>query len=56
MMEAHIFLLTTLKDFEFYYPDDNGSGVCEYEEDLLLRPKNKMPLKVRKRELKDLTV
>ena len=47
ILEAHVFLLCTVKDFIFEFPI--GIDNVEYEEDLLLRPKNKMPLIIKRR-------
>ena len=50
LLEAHTFLLCTVKDFQFEFPSDVIE--VQYSEDLLLRPKNKMPLIIKKRQLK----
>jgi cytochrome P450 len=53
MLEAHVFLLSSVRDFEFILPEDltdpSKEHLVEYEEDLLLRPKEKMRLFVRRR-------
>ena len=47
LLEGHVFLLMAATRFEFEFP--TGSNKVEYDDNLLLRPKNGMPLLVRKR-------
>jgi cytochrome P450 len=49
MLEGQVFLLLVATQFEFAFPP--GIEKVEYEENLLLRPKNDMPLLVQKRQL-----
>jgi cytochrome P450 len=49
-LEANVFLLLICTQFEFSFPPENRDCKVEYEDNLLLRPKNGMPLVVKKRE------
>jgi cytochrome P450 len=48
MLEGQVFLLLVATQFEFSFPP--GIAKVEYEDNLLLRPKNGMPLLVKKRQ------
>jgi len=47
LLEGHIFLLLAVVHFEFSFPE--GTKKVEYEDQLLLRPKDGMPLLVQRR-------
>lgn len=50
MLEGHIFLLMAATEFKFGFPADAAVKKVEYEEDMLLRPKDGMRLVVEKRQ------
>lgn len=50
LLEGHIFLLLVASQFDFDFPE--GVSKVQYEENLLLRPKDAMPLHVRRRARK----
>ena len=47
LLEGHVFLLLAVMQFEFEFPEDVDK--VEYEDNILLRPKNGMPLYVKRR-------
>lgn len=48
MLEGHIFLLLAAVQFEFAFPPGVSTHV-EFQENMLLRPQDKMPLVVKRR-------
>lgn len=48
LLEGHIFLLQVASRFQFSFPP-GGADRVEYDEQLLLRPKDAMPLVVTRR-------
>ena len=50
LLEGHVFLLLAATQFEFSFGGENTNCV-EYEDNLLLRPKNGMPLRVKRRQV-----
>mmetsp|Transcript_49535 Transcript_49535/g.105247 ORF Transcript_49535/g.105247 Transcript_49535/m.105247 type:complete len:535 (+) Transcript_49535:185-1789(+) len=49
MLEGHVFLLLAVTQFEFFFADSTVTTV-QYEDNLLLRPKDGMPLRVKRRK------
>lgn len=49
MLEGHVFLILVASQFDFEFPE--GVSKVQYDENLLLRPKDAMPLRVKTRNL-----
>lgn len=49
LLDGHVFLLMAATRFQFEFSKDGETMHVEYSDDLLLRPKDGMPLAVQKR-------
>ena len=49
LLEGRVFLLLIVMQYEFEFPPSNATKKVEYDDNGLLRPKNGMPLVVKRR-------